>query len=221
MFSECFRRAAGQARRPDFCDTPRCRACYSSRAPPRAHLSAICSAEPACGGEDHGTRRARADGKAGSRPLAHGRAGERRQVGLGRADRAVVKARARLFRHDDAHEHIAVLFALRVLAKAAQCRPCTARPMHRAPETWSAHRKSRSGCKDCRRARARLRSCTPTMWRTLSRIAPFVYAARPSWVSSVRSVVIAPMRNSVSVSSTASDRGRTGRSPCRRSAFPS
>ena len=35
--------------------------------------------------------------------------------------------------------------------KAAQCRPCTALPVRPARGTWSAHRKSRTGCTGCRR----------------------------------------------------------------------
>ena len=51
---------------------------------------------------------------------------------------------------------------------------------------------------------ARLRSCTPTMWRSASRTAPWVKASSPGWVSSWRRVTIAPMEKPASVSSIVS-----------------
>ena len=52
---------------------------------------------------------------------------------------------------------------------------------------------------------AQLRNCTPTIWRTASRMAPLVAAFRAAWVSRLRSVAMAPMANSVSVSSMVSN----------------
>ena len=173
-------------------------------------LTAACTAAGSCAGSQsgvtkHGLHRACADGKSGTAPAPCGRpTGQDREIGLGRAHRLVLHLQPRRLAQADVGQNIAVIGHRGKLRQRHPARPVQLdlavqrqKQRQHIGKSRTGHRCCRPPWRSCGTAR---RQCGAQPPRT----APRCRHSGAAFVSRSRSVAIAPMMISVSVSSIVS-----------------